>query len=421
VRVYPSLEGIGVFFRVITEQKRAEEEQARLQREFHHAQKMQALGTLSGGVAHEFNNLLMAILGFTEMVHGRTDLPTDAFSDLEEVMVAVDRGRSLVDQILAFSRKSAASHRPTRVNESVGRVVRILESTVPRRISIMPGLAPHLPSVRGDPGQLEQVALNLASNAQDAIVGNGTIRIQTECVDVEQPRTAVGSEMPAGQYVRLRVRDDGRGMDESTAERAFDPFFTTKEPGRGTGLGLSTVYGIVRAHQGHVLCQTEPGGGTTIDVHLPVAPPHGASSDGPASGTPARRDRPGRNELILVADDEASLRQYYKRLLERSGYRVLVTDSGERALDLLDSYRGHVALAVFDLGMPGMGGLACLERLRAGGHELPVVIATGYASPDDARSAIEAGAQSVLRKPFERTELLDVIRNGLAEAGPDDG
>lgn len=413
VRVYPSDEGISVFFQVISEQKRVEQEQARLEREFQHAQKMQALGTLSGGVAHEFNNILMAILGFTELVMGRDEVSGEAAEDLEEVLVAVQRGRSLVDQILAFSRKTAAAQRLVQINDAVSRVLRILESTVPRRIRVTSALGLGLPAVRADPGQLEQVALNLAGNAQDAIPETGTLRIETARETVDAPRRMVGAEMPPGDYVVLRVRDDGSGMTEEVRARAFDPFFTTKGPGEGTGLGLSTVHGIVEAHRGYIACESNPEGGTTFQVFLPAE----TTSSRPETTAPPRSAGSGvtgQSELILVADDEPSLRQYYGRLLERSGYRALLASNGEQAHEMARDYGERLALVILDLGMPGIGGLGALQRMRADGVALPVVIATGYASPEETAAAEEAGAQAVLRKPFDRESLLELVQETIA-------
>ncbi len=396
VRVYPLDGGIAVHFHIVTDRKREEQERSELERELSHARKLQALGTLSGGVAHEFNNVLMTILGFTEVVLDDADTAATTRADLQEVLTAVRRGKTLVEQILAYSRKTPSSPRVLDLSEPVNRMVAILRRTLPKDIELEVRIETEVPLVRADASQIEQILLNLASNARDALSGPGTIRFEL-AVDPED-----------SSWVNLTVTDDGSGMDEATLARVFDPFFTTKPIGSGTGLGLSMVHGLVELNGGQVRCESWVGEGTRFTIAFPGA-------DSPLT-LPTPNVAPklellseGSKPPILVVDDEPLLRTYYQRILVSSGYPVLTADSGERALEVLAAHT-ELELVVLDLGMPGMGGLSCLEQIRALRPTLPVIVATGYGQQAVARLPEGVG---ILAKPFRKLELLVAVQTAL--------
>ncbi|MBI5521598.1 MAG: PAS domain S-box protein [Desulfarculus sp.] len=383
-------------------------EQRHLEAQLRQAQKMEAMGTLAGGIAHDFNNILGAVLGYAEMAMDDAKSRRVDPRDLEQVIQAALRAKNLVKQILTFSRKSEAELKPLDLNQAVGQARAILERTLPKMIEIETRLAPDLAPVNGDPNQLEQVLLNLATNAQDAMPQGGRLVIETQNVSLDPVYASQHPEVPPGAYALLMVSDSGQGMDAATRDKAFDPFFTTKGVGKGTGLGLSMVYGIVKVHRGHVFCYSEPGLGTTFKIYLPVY-----TEQAPPGAAPEQElDEEGLrgSETILLVDDEEPLRQVGGRILEGAGYRVLTAASGEQALEVFAGMSQPPGLVVMDLGMPGMGGQKCLERLLALAPGQRVVIASGYAVAGQVRQALEAGARGYVSKPFRRLELLSQVR-----------
>ncbi|MBI4800422.1 MAG: PAS domain S-box protein, partial [Desulfarculus sp.] len=282
-------------------------EQRQLEAQLRQAQKMEAMGTLAGGIAHDFNNILGAVLGYAEMALDDAQAGQVNPQDLEQVIQAALRAKNLVKQILTFSRKSEADLKPLDLNQSVSQARAMLERTLPKMIEIETRLAPDLSPVNGDPNQLEQVLLNLATNAQDAMPQGGHLLIETQNVSLDPAYASQHPEVPPGDYALLLVSDTGQGMDTATRDKAFDPFFTTKGVGKGTGLGLSMVYGIVKAHRGHVFCYSEQGLGTTFKIYLPVykeqAPPEALP------GQTLEEEDPQGSETILLVDDEEPLRQ----------------------------------------------------------------------------------------------------------------
>jgi CheY-like chemotaxis protein len=288
----------------------------------------------------------------------------------------------------------------------------LLRHTLPREIKISTRLAPDLPPVMANANQLQQVLLNLASNAADAMPGGGRLEIGTGLAPPGAARPPEQESEPrrkAAGLVRLEVRDTGHGMDRATRERIFDPFFTTKEPGRGTGLGLATAYGIVKAHGGHIVCHSRPGEGSRFEITLPVpgAPPPRAAA-GAAKASP-----PPGSETVLVVDDEPSLLELGAAMLRRSGYRPLTASRGEEALEVCRARPEEVDLVILDLSMPGMGGQQCLESLQRLRPGLPVLIASGYHADQRVRQALNAGAAGFVAKPFTRAELLQKVREIL--------
>ncbi|MFH1058409.1 MAG: PAS domain S-box protein [Pseudomonadota bacterium] len=386
-----------------------------LEAQLRQAQKMEAIGTLAGGIAHDFNNILGAIMGYTELAQ---DLAQQGRSNQEELAMslkAAERARNLVRQILAFSRKSETDARPLSLNKSVRQALQFLERSLPKMIAIEQHLDPDLQLVNADPNQMEQVLLNLATNAADAMPEGGRLIIETKNITLNDSYCDQHLALQPGDYVLLALTDTGQGIPTGLMEHIFDPFFTTKEVGRGTGLGLATVYGIVKTHGGHVYCYSEVGLGTTFKIYLPAYQADQATAP-PAKTQPEEALLRG-SELILLVDDEPALRELGQRTLESMGYRVLTAASGEQALEVFTAQADQIALVVMDLGMPGMGGHKCLQDIMAIKPEAKVVIASGYSVNGQVKASLEAGAAGFVAKPFHRLDLLGTVRSVLDAKG----
>jgi PAS domain S-box-containing protein len=369
----------------ITE-RRALEEQLR------HSQKMDAVGKLAGGIAHDFNNLLTVIKANAEFLRDQTPGGDQWAGDVEEIINAATRAAALTRQLLAFSRKQLLQPRHVAVNAIVDGVAPMLRRIVGAEVRIETVLSPGIPTVFADPGQLEQVLVNLVVNSRDAMPGGGTVTIATG--------------VDAG-FVVLRVSDTGEGMDEATAARAFEPFFTTKDVGRGTGLGLSTVYGIVKQSGGAVTLDTRPGTGTTIEVRLPSS---NASPD--PDRAPSAGERGG-TETILLVEDAESVQRLADRVLSRGGYRVLATATADEALQIASSFGGRIDLLLTDVIMPEMSGRELAEafaRIRPG---TAVLLMSGYTDEEMIRRGLHDAAIPVVEKPFSAARLLDAVRAQL--------
>ncbi len=392
-------------------------EQRMLTRQLLHAQKMEAIGTLAGGIAHDFNNLLAAILGYAELALEDSHQGRPAAAEIEQVIQASRRGSDLVRRILTFSRKVEPSLGPLDLNQRVASVVRMLSRTIPKMVRIETRLDPELGPVQGDAVQIEQVMINLANNAADAMPGGGRLLIVTGPAELSQEFCRLHQGAQPGRYALLEVNDQGEGIAPKDLEHIFEPFYTSKGVGKGTGLGLAMVFGIVKGHDGYIACRSRPGQGTTFDVYLPLAREGAAAEAAEAPEIPEPQG-PGRG-TVLVVDDEPGLLGMAESMLTRNGYQALTAASGEDALALLADGAGDgVDLVLLDLNMPGMGGRRCLEellRLRPG---LPVVITSGQAV-DSAQNLLDQGASGYLEKPYTRRRLLAAV--GRILAGPGEG
>ncbi|NDY43402.1 PAS domain S-box protein [Dissulfurirhabdus thermomarina] len=381
-------------------------ERIALEEEVRNRQKLDAVATLAGGLAHEFNNILAGIQGYVEALE--RELPPDggARGVAEKIHRAIDRASGLTRQVLSISRPGEPDVRPVQLNRLMEDVAAMLRQTCDRRITFTLDLAPDLPPVLGDPGQLHQVLLNLALNAVDALNGGGEVRFT--------------SRHDGRGELTLEVRDNGAGMDKAVLERIFDPFFTTKPMGAGTGLGLTMTRRIVEAHYGRISVESRRGRGTTVRVVLPAAscpvgPEAGRADEEDAAGArpqPVRR-KGGEAVKVLVVDDEEMLRDVLTEALGAFGYEVTAVESGPAALETLRRDPGGVDLAILDMNMPGWDGLETLTRLREVRPDLPAILATGYA--DDSRlEAFQAeGRVEILHKPFRFDRLDEVIRRFL--------
>jgi two-component system, cell cycle sensor histidine kinase and response regulator CckA len=401
----PAVRGIVVNSRDVTERREAEEALRRSEQQLLQVQKMEAVGRLAGGVAHDFNNLLTAIRGNAELL--LADLPPASQSreDVEEIRRAADRAAALTRQLLAFSRRQVLQPRLLDLNQSVGEMERMLRRLLGEDVELATRLSPGLRKVRADPAQVEQVILNLAVNARDAMPGGGVLMVCTGNMELSEELRRKYAYVVPGEYVLLEVGDTGHGMDAATLEMAFEPFFTTKPAGKGTGLGLSMVYGIVKQSGGYVWIDSEPDRGTRVRVYLPVA----RGTDEPEDETPTYTPRPRGRGTVLLVEDEETVRRIAARVLARGGYDVLTAAEGAEAMALSRQHPGVIQVLVTDLVMPRMNGSDLAQRLMAERPGIRVLFISGY-DRDSARTGtpLEPGTDFI-EKPFSPEMLLEHV------------
>lgn len=381
--------------------------QRRLEEEIRQAQKMESVGFLAGGIAHDFNNLLGGILGYASYLKTKITEDHPFYRHLDTIERSALRAADLTAKLLAFARGGRYDVKPVNINAIVKETVSILERSIDKAIAIQTMLDDHVPSVEGDPGQLQQVLMNLCVNARDAISGAGTIIIETSHGVLDEEFVKTHLEARVGHYVILTVSDTGMGMDKPTLQRIFDPFFTTKEKGKGTGLGLSMVYGIVKAHGGFIRVYSEPGRGSTFRVYLP------ASTKSVTHQEQERQDVRGGTETILVVDDEEHVRSLVSDILESAGYRVLTASDGEEALEIYRRQGDKIDMVILDMIMPRLGGRETYEKLREINAAVLVLLSSGYSENGTAREVLDRGAAGFLQKPYRSHELLKKLRHVL--------
>ena len=376
------------------------------------AQKMEAVGTLAGGIAHDFNNLLQVIQGYTEvLLHGVSEDPSN-YEPLQKIHRSSKRGAELTRQLLTFSRKVQSERRPLDLNQEVEQVKNLLERTIPKMIEIELHLDKTPAIVSADPVQVEQALMNLAVNAMDAMPEGGKIIFETEraTLDEEFCRTHLGAR--PGEYVLLTISDTGHGMNKEILEHVFEPFYTTKEVGKGTGLGLAMVYGIVKTHEGYILCYSELDSGTTFKIYLPALVQGGHRRE----ASEGEDQLKGGDETILLVDDEEYIRELGVELLSNVGYEVLTATDGENALQLYRKEQQRIDLIILDLVIPGMGGKKCYEEILKINPQAKILIVSGYYSVNGpGKEAMEAGAKGFVGKPFDVSHMLKAVRDILDE------
>ncbi len=378
-----------------------------LERQLRESQKMEAVGQLAGGLAHDFNNLMMAVLANVEFATEESRDRPEVSDYLSQIAEAATKAAALTKQLLSFSRRDAIRRSALDVNELIGGLVSLLRRLIPASIEIDVVAGAMLPKINADPNQLEQVLMNLCINARDAMPHGGRLRIETECELIDDRFRHSHPWARTGSYGLIRVADSGVGMTKDVSDRIFEPFFSTKVPGLGTGLGLSTVYAIIKQHAGIVHVHSEAGRGTTFEVYIPVAAQLG---DGRDSG---RRAGLSPDETILIAEDEDLVRNVVIQILERGGYRVLSARNGREAVELLRQNLKGVALALLDVVMPELSGPEAFVFLRELRPDLPVIFSSGYT--DQARFAHSLPQGSVLiEKPYRAEALLRNVREALA-------
>ncbi len=392
------------------ERRAAQRDKATVAAQLQQAQRLENLGQLAGGVAHDFNNLLAVILNYASFVSEELGAATQsdwalrcqtACSDTRQIQRAAERAAELTHQLLAFARREVVRPQVLNLNNVVASVEDMLRRTIGEHVELVTSLASELWPVLADPGQLEQVLVNLAVNARDAMPGGGTLTIDTGNVTVDADAIAGGSPAQHGRNVRLRVSDTGTGMPADIAEHAFEPFFTTKTKGAGTGLGLSTVYGILAQAEGHIRIYSEPGHGTTFSITLPVA-----DQAAPPIAEPAPYYRTPKGETVLVVEDEEALREVTERIFTRNGYHVVTAANGPQALDIARHHNGEIHLLVTDVVMPHMLGKEVADKLAAIKPGIEVLYMSGYARPVLASQGRLDPGVALVEKPFSEADLL---------------
>jgi PAS domain S-box-containing protein len=395
--------GASAIARDITAQKRTEGQ-------LHQSQKMEAIGRLAGGVAHDFNNILGIINACAEFLRDRIDPIAEPLQYVENIKKATERGSSLTRQLLTFSRSSVIQPRVLDLNERLKDVGKLLRPLMGDDVEILIVSKSTSAVIEADPGQLDQIVVNLAVNARDAMPRGGKFILETRAEKFDEAFAEQHQNMAAGKYVLLAVSDTGNGMDEATVSRIFEPFFTTKETGKGTGLGLATVYGIVKQSAGHILVYSEPGHGTTFKIYLPSADHKIGLGSKPEVDTVAPK-RQG-TTILLVEDDEI-MRSLTRKALHEHGYTVVEADDGKSALEWVESHPGPIDLLLTDVVMRRMSGPELVERLNPSHPNLKVVFMSGYTGELIAEREVLKRGITLLEKPFSRSALLNTIHTTL--------
>lgn len=394
----------------ITEGKQSEETRKKLQDQLNQSQKMETLGVLAGGVAHDFNNLLQIMAGSIEMLSIERPGAHDEARHLATLDKCIQRASQLIRQLLTFSRKAKQEKRLLDLNQVIREVFSMFERTIPKMISIELRLDHALWQINADPLQVEQVLLNLGSNAADAMPDGGDMVLSTSNINLSDESTDQHIGVERGRYVLLSVSDTGHGMTKETLEHIFEPFFTTKETGKGTGLGLATVYGIVKGHGGHIFPCSEPDKGTTFNIFWPAAE---MARRGPEAVSGLEKKLPGHAATILVVDDEPEIRELTAEALESLGFSTHTASTGEEALRIYAEHGRFINLVVLDLSMPGMGGQQCLRELLRMDPAARVLVASGYSATGQIEDIIQNGAAGFIGKPYRIAELEAQIRKIL--------
>ncbi len=398
------------YFRDITDQRRMEEEKKALEAQLVQAQKLEAVGTLAGGISHDFSNLLQIIQGYAEMLLMGRKETEPGYCSLQQIFGAARRGAELTRQLLTFSRKVESKKRPLNLNQEIKQLTQLLTRTLPKMIEIEVHLAEDLTYVYADSVQVEQVLMNLAVNAKDAMPEGGKLVIETKDVSLDEEDCKSNPGVRPGDYIRLTVSDAGHGMDEETLAHIFEPFFTTKDAGKGTGLGLSMVFGIIKNHDGHITCSSKPGQGTNFEVYWPTRESIEDRSEEEIVDTPQVG-----TETILLVDDEEPILALGEQNLSKLGYQVITATDGESALELYRQEKEQIDLIILDLMMPGMGGMKCLQKILEFDPDAKVVISTGYFFTNGPEQEIERSPRGYLNKPFDIRDMLKVVREVLDE------
>jgi len=388
-----------------------------LEGQLRQSQKMESVGQLAAGVAHDFNNMLTIIQGHSSALLAKPSLPPEMLEPVQAVYFAAERAASLTRQLLMFSRKNIMKPRPLDLSETVGNMTKLLDRLLGENIALQFQSPAGLPSVQGDAGMIEQVVMNLAVNARDAMPRGGTLTIGIELLAIEAAYAEMRPDARPGYFLRLRVTDTGTGMDAATLGRIFEPFFTTKEVGKGTGLGLATVYGIVKQHDGWIEASSEPGKGATFDVFFPT-------SEQPVA--PAKKDTDsnapvtGGTETILLVEDEAILREMARDVLKDCGYHLIEAATGKEALQLWRGGADKIDLLLTDMVMPeGISGVDLAERLLADRPDLKVIFTSGYTSAEINAELLSHSRTHFLQKPYSHTTLARAVRECLDQTAAD--
>ncbi|HEX2910149.1 MAG TPA: PAS domain S-box protein [Chloroflexia bacterium] len=404
--------------RDITGRKQAEEALARSEAQLRQAQKMEAVGRLAGGIAHDFNNLLTAIIGYTDLTLGSVSETDPLWEDLDEIRKAAERASTLTRQLLAFSRQQVLQTKILDVNTVVSEMYRLLTRLIGEDVKLELDLDPSEGKIKADQGQLEQVVINLAVNARDAMPEGGVLRLKTARVTLSKEAVQQYEDIRPGRYILLTMQDSGMGMAEETVKHIFEPFFTTKEPGHGTGLGLATVYGIVRQSGGFIEVQSRTGEGTSFYIYLPEVEEQEIELNAQSAIT---RPLEGSGETVLLVEDEESVRTLVSKLLSNYGYEVLEAHNGAEALLICDTHPGKIDLMITDMIMPHMNGRQLAERLQQLKPAMKVLYMSGYTDRIMVPEELEEIRFNFLQKPFSFVDLARKVREILDSPGSTPG
>jgi len=399
------------FVRMRASLQTTQEEQKQLEERLRQAHKMEAVGRLAGGVAHDFNNLLTIIRGNTDLLKDREG--SDALHNkcLEQIQKASARAVSMTRQLLAFSRMQVLQPRVIDLNGVVSDLGKMLPRLIGENIDYSFNPDPNLAPIKADPGQIEQVILNLAANARDAMPRGGRLTVQTANLSINESEALKRPPLTPGRYVRLSVTDNGSGMDEATRAHIFEPFFTTKEVGKGTGLGLATVYGIVKQSGGYIWVESAPGEGTTFEIYIPEAAGKAKAETEPDEKTSAT---PRGSETVLVVEDEAGVRELACQFLRVKGYKVFEAESGPEAIELASRHPGVIHVLLSDMVMPRMSGEELTTKLRTARPEIRVAFMSGYSKFSRGDIGKEYPDAPVLQKPFSPASVVEIVREALS-------
>ena len=409
LRFVPVPQGICILSLDITDQKRSAAHLARTEEQLRQAQKMEAIGRLAGGIAHDFNNVLSVILSYAEFI--RSDLkPGEPIrDDIEQIHAAGQKAADLTRQLLAFGRQQALQPRILNANEVLADTEKMLRRLLGADINLTMLLAQSPWSVKADPGQIGQVVLNLAVNARDAMPTGGKLTLETKNVELDQEYARLHHEVVPGPYVMIAVTDNGMGMSRATQARVFEPFFTTKDKGKGTGLGLATVFGIVKQSGGHIWLYSELGRGTTFKIYLPKATEIAVARSSVTVPPPSRRG----NETVLLVEDDEQVRAVAVGILRRHGYRVLEAPNAGEALMISDDHSATIHLLLTDVVLPRVSGRQLAERLASQRPEMKVLYMSGYTDDAVLQHGILESNVSYLQKPITPDALTRKVREVL--------
>ena len=388
--------------------KSKEREYKKLEIQLQRAQKMEALATLAGGVAHDFNNILQAILGITQLLLMGKDEGDPDYKKFIQLEMAANKGSELTKQFLTLGRKIENKFYSLDLNSRIKEIKNLLRRTIPKMIHIELHLADNLKRIKIDAGQIEQIIMNLGINARDAMPDGGKLILKTENVTLNNYQYNQFAPFNH-EYVLLTISDTGLGMSPEELDHIFEPFYTTKEPDKGTGLGLSMVYAIVKNHGGIIECSSKPGKGTTFKIYFPAANTDDRHSY--PREEEGKEEISNGNETILLVDDERTILESVKEVLERYDYQVITAESGEEALSKFS--HNSIDMVILDVGMPGMGGIKCLYKLLKINNKARIIISSGYSMSETVNEALKLGAMAFVAKPYRLEEILKTVRNIL--------
>lgn len=412
ITMSPFPDGAVIACRDVTKRKLAELENERIQAQLVQSQKMEAIGRLAGGVAHDFNNVLTAIQGYLELAQLKVNPNEDLYQDLEEVLQAANRAAELTRQLLLFSRQHLSQFTPIDPDKTINNLLKMLHRLIGEDIGITTLYKGGSKTVKADQGALEQVLVNLAVNARDAMPRGGQLNIQTEVVLIDEEVAKLHPEARSGTFIRLTVSDSGTGIPEDILPNIFEPFFTTKKKGQGTGLGLSVVYGIIKQHNGWIQVRSLPSNGSHFEIYLPlihekVTPDNKVAAD--------FESMQGNGEHILVIEDEKLVRDFASRALRKNGYEVTVVADGAGALNAFERENGKFDLIFSDVVLPDISGVELVEHFLLQNSDLKVLVTSGYTDTKSQWNVIRKRGYPFLQKPYVLQELLEAVRHSIHE------